>query len=63
MQQLTIRMPDDYFIRIQQIAEASGLKKSDVTRMALKMLLKPCRYGRHFIKKMTHFSSFQSWKN
>ncbi len=43
MQQLTIRMPDDYLIRIQQIAEESGLKKSDVTRMALKKFIE--EYG------------------
>ena len=43
MQQLTIRMPDNYFIRIQQIAEESGLKKSDVTRLALKKFIE--EYG------------------
>jgi predicted transcriptional regulator len=36
MQQLTIRMPDEYFEKVQQIAKASGLKKSDITRMASK---------------------------
>ena len=43
MQQLTIRMPDDYFIKIQQIAKVSGLKKSDVTRMAIKKFIE--EYG------------------
>ena len=39
MQQLTIRMPDDYFVKIQKIAKISGLKKSDVTRMAIKKFI------------------------
>jgi len=39
MQQLTIRMPDDHFQEIQQIAKASGLKKSDVTRLAIKRFI------------------------
>jgi hypothetical protein len=34
MQQLTIRMPEEYFSKIEQIAKSIGLKKSDVTRMA-----------------------------
>ena len=36
MQQLTIRMPEEYFAGIEQIANATGLKKSDITRMAIK---------------------------
>jgi metal-responsive CopG/Arc/MetJ family transcriptional regulator len=36
MQQLTIRMPDEYLLRIEQIAKSTGLKKSDITRMAIK---------------------------
>ena len=39
MQQLTIRMPDEYFVSIQKIAKASGLKKSDVTRMAIRKFI------------------------
>ncbi|MDP4979837.1 MAG: ribbon-helix-helix domain-containing protein, partial [Desulfobacterales bacterium] len=36
MQQLTIRMPEKYFSKIEQIAKSSGLKKSDITRMAIR---------------------------
>jgi len=39
MQQLTIRMPEEYFFKIEQIAKSSGLKKSDVTRMAIRKFL------------------------
>jgi len=39
MQQLTIRMPEEYFSTIEQIAKSSGLKKSDVTRMAIRKFL------------------------
>lgn len=35
IQQLTIRMPEEYFLKIEQIAKSIGLKKSDVTRMAI----------------------------
>ena len=43
MQQLTIRMPEKYLSRIEQIAKSSGLKKSDVTRMAIRKFLE--EYG------------------
>ena len=39
MQQLTIRMPEKFIIKIEQIAKASGLKKSDITRMAIRKFL------------------------
>ncbi|CAB1083473.1 hypothetical protein JY97_04325 [Alkalispirochaeta odontotermitis] len=39
MQQLTIRMPEEYFLKIDQIAKSSGLKRSDVTRMAIRKFL------------------------
>ena len=39
MQQLTIRMPEEYFAKIEKIAETTGLKKSDITRIALKKYL------------------------
>jgi metal-responsive CopG/Arc/MetJ family transcriptional regulator len=39
MQQLTIRMPKEYLYKIEQIAKLSGLKKSDVTRMAIRKFL------------------------
>ena len=39
MQQITIRMPEEYFFKIEQIAKSSGLKKSDVTRMAIRKFI------------------------
>jgi metal-responsive CopG/Arc/MetJ family transcriptional regulator len=39
MQQFTIRMPEEYFAKIEKIAESTGLKKSDITRIALKKYL------------------------
>lgn len=39
MQQITIRMPEEYFYKLEQIAKSSGLKKSDVTRMAIRKFL------------------------
>lgn len=33
--QLTIRMPDEQMVRIEQVARQMGLKKSDVTRIAI----------------------------
>ena len=39
MQQLTIRMPEEYFARLDQIAKSSGLKKSDITRMAIRKFI------------------------
>jgi hypothetical protein len=39
MQQLTIRIPKEYFIKMEQIAKSSGLKKSDISRMALQKFL------------------------
>jgi len=37
--QLTIRMPDDQINKIEHIAKKLGLKKSDVTRMAIKKFI------------------------
>ncbi len=37
--QLTIRMPDEHIYKIEQIAKKMGLKKSDITRMALKKFI------------------------
>jgi predicted DNA-binding protein len=39
MQQVTIRMPDEDLSMIEQIAKSTGLKKSDITRMALKKFI------------------------
>ena len=39
MQQLTIRMPKEYLTQIEQIAKSTGLKKSDITRMAIKKFI------------------------
>ena len=41
--QLTIRMPDRYFSKIEHIAGKMGLKKSDITRMAIKKFIE--EYG------------------
>jgi predicted DNA-binding protein len=43
MQQLTIRMPEEYLSRIEQIAKSTGLKKSDITRMAIKKFIEENR--------------------
>jgi len=37
--QLTIRIPDEQMSRIEHIAKTMGLKKSDVTRMAIKKFI------------------------
>ena len=37
--QLTIRMPDEFLPKLEEIAQKTGLKKSDITRMAIKNLL------------------------
>jgi hypothetical protein len=39
MQQLTIRIPEKYFSKMEQIAKLSGLKKSDISRMAIQKFL------------------------
>lgn len=36
MLQLTIRVPDEYLDGIEKIAATTGLKKSDITRLAIK---------------------------
>ena len=36
MLQLTIRVPDEYLDGIEKIATVTGLKKSDITRLAIK---------------------------
>ena len=37
--QLTIRMPDEQMTKIEHIAKKMGLKKADVTRMAIKSFI------------------------
>jgi len=37
--QLTIRIPDEYSLRIEKLTEKMGLKKSDIARLALKQFL------------------------
>lgn len=37
--QLTIRTSDEYMFKIEHIAKEMGLKKSDVTRMAIKKFI------------------------
>lgn len=43
--QLTIRVPDEQMARIMQIAGQLGLKKSDVTRMAINKFVEDFRCG------------------
>jgi len=37
--QLTIRLPDEQVLKIEQIASRMGLKKSDITRLAIKRFI------------------------
>lgn len=37
--QMTIRLPDKYQARIEDISTRTGLRKSDIARMALKQFL------------------------
>ena len=37
--QITIRMPDEYVIQIDNIAKKMSLKRSDITRMAIYQFL------------------------
>jgi hypothetical protein len=46
MKQLTIRMPDEYLVGIQKIATLTGLKKSDITRMAIKKYIEDYKPGK-----------------
>ena len=39
MQQLTIRMPEEYLSKIEKISKSTGLKKSDITRMAIRKFI------------------------
>ncbi len=39
MQQFTIRMPEEYLAKIEQISKSTGLKKSDITRMAIRKFI------------------------
>ena len=39
MQQLTIRISEEYISKMEQIAKSSGLKKSDISRMAIQKFL------------------------
>ena len=36
MQQITIRMTEEDLARIERIAKSAGLRKSDITRMAIR---------------------------
>jgi len=58
MEQLTIRMPKEHLARINQIAKKTGLKKSDITRLAIKHFIEgyesddtkaPFKRARHLI--------------
>jgi antitoxin component of RelBE/YafQ-DinJ toxin-antitoxin module len=37
--QITIRMPDEHYTQIEKIARQMGLKKSDITRLAIKQFI------------------------
>ena len=37
--QITIRMPDEFLLKLEEIAQKTGLKKSDITRMAIKKFI------------------------
>lgn len=37
--QMTIRMPDEYKSRIEEVSGKTGLRKSDIARMAIKKFL------------------------
>lgn len=37
--QMTIRIPDEYMSKIKQMAKSMGLKRSDITRMAIKKFI------------------------
>ncbi|MDA8138627.1 MAG: hypothetical protein M0036_08230 [Desulfobacteraceae bacterium] len=37
--QITIRMPDHHFEQLERIAAQMGLKKSDITRIAIKKFI------------------------
>ena len=52
MQQITIRMPEEYFSRIEQIAKIMGLKKSDITRIAIKKFIEEYNHD----EDINHFS-------
>ena len=39
MQQITIRMTEEDLSRIEHIAKSTGLKKSDITRMAIRIFV------------------------
>jgi metal-responsive CopG/Arc/MetJ family transcriptional regulator len=52
MQQVTIRMPDRDLFILEQIAKSTGLKKSDVTRMAIRKFIE--EYTEE--KEINHYS-------
>lgn len=56
MQQITIRMPQEYFSKIEQIAKSSGLRKSDITRMAIRKFIEEYSGEREadLYRKATH---------
>ncbi len=46
MQQITIRMSGEDLNRIEAIARATGLKKSDITRMAIRKFVEEYTHGK-----------------
>lgn len=49
--QLTIRMPDEQMIMIENIAKKMGLKKSDITRIAITKFIE--EYSDNTVKPFT----------
>lgn len=49
--QLTIRMPDEQMILIENIAKKMGLKKSDITRIAITKFIE--EYSDNTVKPFT----------
>jgi len=43
--QMTIRMPDEYKARIEELASKTGLKKSDIARLAIRRFLEDFEAG------------------
>lgn len=43
--QMTIRVPDEYKARIEEIASKTGLKKSDIARLAIRRFLEDFETG------------------
>lgn len=54
--QLTVRMPDDYTKKLDKLSKKTGLKRSDIVRLALKQFLEENheRSSRTPVQKVKH---------